>query len=125
MKTIVSVNDSNIQVTVEGSNASMLQALKDLGVKIGKTSLSDLIAGRKESACGLVIKDVPEVIEETVAEASESSAPSKMEIAQDLFAKHYGTSTPKEIKEMFMAEAGLTKHGANTYYYKLKGQLNG
>ena len=71
-------------------------------------------------------------LRETVAELTERVAeleakskpkkegPSKIDQARDIFTLNFGIKTPKEVKELFVQEIGLTKSGASTYYYKFK-----
>lgn len=45
---------------------------------------------------------------------------SKMQIATELFNKHYEKKTRAEIVNLFVEKADLSKAGANTYYEKIK-----
>ena len=49
---------------------------------------------------------------------AEPKAPSKMDLARDIFVKHYGKSARKDVIKLF-EEAGCTKAGAATYYQNL------
>lgn len=51
-----------------------------------------------------------------------SGAPSKMSIATELYTKHKAEGR-KVVLAAFIATAGLTKAGANTYYANLKKKL--
>lgn len=45
--------------------------------------------------------------------------------ARAIFEKHYGKKERKDIIEMFIKEAKLTKAGAGTYYQNLKNSRTG
>lgn len=49
---------------------------------------------------------------------AEPKAPSKMDLAREIFVKHYGKSARKDVIKLF-EEAGCTKAGAATYYQNL------
>ena len=48
---------------------------------------------------------------------------SKADKARAIMKKHYGKKERKEIIEMFMKDAGLTKAGSNTYYFNLSKEM--
>lgn len=47
----------------------------------------------------------------------------KADIAREIMNEHFGKKTRKEIMQMFIADAGLTVAGANTYYANVKKQI--
>ncbi len=109
------ITNSIITVNVQTTASATIKLLKAAGAKIGKTSAADLLAGRKEIACGFQVKTV-EV---------KAPATNKASIARNIFNEMFGTDVkPAQIKARMMAEAGLSKHGANTYYYKMKSAAN-
>lgn len=111
MKTIT---NKTITVKVQSTVAATIKLLKEAGAKIGKTSVADVLSGRKDSACGFFLA------EEVVNPLSQMS---KTEAAQLIFDDNFGTMSPKGIKGLLMSDAGLTKNGSSTYYYKMKSAL--
>lgn len=103
------VTNSIITVNVQSTVAATLKLLNEAGASIGKTSLADLLAGRKENACGFV-----------VVEAAPAEKATKAELAQSIFDANFGEIAPKAVKQLMMEQAGLTANGANTYYYNMK-----
>jgi hypothetical protein len=47
---------------------------------------------------------------------------SKMDVATQLFKKHYGKKSRAEIVNLFVEKAELSKAGANSYYEKIKNR---
>lgn len=112
----------NISVKVANTVKETIESIKEKGAKIGKTSLSDLIAGRKEQACGFVLVETNPL--EPVEPVKQDETVSKSQKAQIIFDEMYKVETPKNIKLALMAEAGLTKNGAHTYYYNMKSKAD-
>ncbi len=70
------------------------------------------------AAVPVTVEVKPEVKPEVAAPKTESKA-SK---AKAIFDEMFGKAKPAEIKKAFEAQAGMTKPGASTYYYKFKKQ---
>ncbi len=91
-------------------------SLKLEGKKPMTTSTVKRAASKKTAAKKVVSK----VAAPANTKSLENETKSKRELAQVIFDKHFQQLARKDILVMLIADAGLTKAGANTYFQNMK-----
>jgi len=111
------------QEKIETQNVDMLYKYVLQGLEAGMDGENALKVGLRFVDKFVKKHGIKDVSGEEEVKKGKKDSESKMSKAEPIFKEHFGKKTPKEIQTMFIDQLDMTKLGARTYYYTLKGKL--
>lgn len=95
------------------------------GFKTTPEALKKVHAPKRSISLDVSDEAIAKVSRSIVRQAKAKAGKSKKVICEELFGLNYGKKSRKEIIDLFINTAGLSKAGANTYFYNCKKALEG